>query len=220
MKNKEKRIARALRKKGWSINEIRKELRVAKSSVSIWVRDIKLTKSQKEQLSERGIKKDVIERRRATRLSRENKRRQKITERAKKQIRNISGKELFLIGVSLYWAEGGKTQRGLVRLSNCDSYLIQVMMQFFRKICKVPNSKFRGHIHLHPHLDDKRAERYWSKVSGIPSSQFFKTSQQHNKASKGKKDSLPYGTFSIYVCNTELFLKIKGWTEGLYEKVI
>lgn len=220
MKKKEKEKAINLRKKGMSVRDITNKVNAAKSSVSRWVRDVKLTKKQKKHLKEKSHSQFVIEKRRKTRIKNEKQKRQKIINKAKKEINNISEKELFLIGISLYWGEGGKTQRGLVRLTNSDSRLIKVMMKFFRDICEVPEDKFRGHIHLHPHLNKNKAENYWSNISGIPKKQFFKTSQQHNKSSKNKKDSLPLGTFTIYVCDTELFLKIKGWTEGLVENII
>ncbi len=220
MKTKEKSKARELRKQGYSINEIYKKLKVGKSSVSLWVRDIELSLKQKQELSSRGHKKEAIEKRRITRLTRENARRQKIIDHASKEIRHISKKELFLIGIGLYWAEGSKSNRGVVAFSNSDPLLIQIMMRFFQEICAVPTQKFRGHIHLHPHLNKTRAEKYWHQISVIPLKQFFKTSQQHNKASKNKKDSLPNGTFTINVCSTELFLKITGWMSGLYKNIV
>ena len=88
-------------------------------------------------------------------------------------------------------------------------------MKFFREICKVPKSKFRGYIHIHPHLDKKIAENFWSRISGIPLNQFYKTYQKPNKSSKNKKDTLPFGTFDIYICDTKLRLKIMGWIEGV-----
>lgn len=219
MKKTEKDLARKLRLKGFSINEICLSLSLPKSTVSLWVRDIELTASQKITLSLKGVRKEIIEKRRLTRLTRENARRDIITQQAQKAVHSLSRNDLFLIGIALYWAEGSKTRRGIVEFCNSDPKLIRIMLRFFREICKVPKEKFRGHIHLHPHLSSKKAELYWHQQSGIPLSQFFKTSQQHNKASKGKKDSLPYGTFSIYVCSTELFLKIRGWMNGLYESI-
>jgi predicted transcriptional regulator len=215
MKEKKKKLARELRKKGWSLKEIRKKLNVAKSSVSIWVRDMELTVGQKQELSKRGIKKEVIERRRKTRLDRENVRRQIIIDEAKREIKTLSKKELKLIGIALYWAEGAKTQRGRVQFSNADPRLIKLMMSFFKQVCKVPKKRFRGHISIHPHLDVITAENYWHKISGIPLNQFFKTTMQQSRASKGKKDSLPYGTFNIEISITELYLKIMGWIDGL-----
>lgn len=217
MRLKEKKLARKLRKRGYSINEICKKAGLAKGSVSLWVRDIELTHTQKQKLSEKGIQKEVIERRRNTRLKRENARRQIIIDRAKKEINNLSKKELKLIGTALYWAEGRKAQHSGAQFSNSDPRMIQLMMQFFRKCCKVPEEKFRGHISIHPHLNARRAERYWHNISKIPLNQFYKTSKQQSRASKGEKDTLPFGTFVIQICSTELFLKIKGWIEKLYE---
>ena len=215
MKLEKKKIAKELRRQGLSLNEIRRRLKIAKSSVSVWVRNVELTKEQKKKLSEKGIKKEVIERRRKTRLKNEGTKRQVVIDRARNEINRLSGKELKLIGAALYWAEGSKTQRGTVQFSNSDPRLIQLMMRFFKKVCKVPSARFRGHIYIHTHLNAEKAKKYWHQISGIPLNQFYKTSKQQNKTSKGKKDSLPYGTFSIEISITELFLKIKGWIEGL-----
>lgn len=215
MRAEEKKLARKLRKQGWSMNEIYRKLGVSKGTVSVWLRDIKLTKAQKQKLSQKGIKKEVIERRRLTRLSNENARRQIIIDNAERNIHQLSKKDLFLIGVTLYWAEGSKTKRGVVQFSNSDPNAVQLMMRFFKDICGISNKKFRGHIHIHPHLDTKRAEHYWSSISGIPPAQFYKTYQKTNKASKNKKDTLLFGTFNIIICDTELFLKIYGWIKGI-----
>lgn len=217
MKSKEKSLARILRSRGYSMKEISRKLSISKSTVSLWVGDIELTPEQKRRLSEKGVSKAVIEQRRATRLTNENARRQLIVDAAKEQIKDITFRELWLIGVMLYWAEGGKTLRGVVRFSNSDPEMIRIMMVFLRKVCRVPEYKFRGHIHIHPHLNYKKAEHYWVSVSGIRLEKFYKTYRKMNKASKHKRDSLPYGTFDIYVCSTELFLKISGWAQGIWK---
>ncbi len=219
MKIKEKKLSRELRKQGWSLNEIRQKIKVSKSSVSLWVRDIELTKKQKQKLSKKGIKKEIIEKRRKTRLIRENNRRQIIIDKAKSEVKRLSKRELWLIGIALYWGEGSKTLRSGVQFSNTDPRNIQLMMQFFRKYCGVPKNKFRGHINIHPHLDEKKAKTYWHNISGIPFKQFYKTSKQQSKSSKKKKDTLPFGTFNIQICNTELLLKILGWIEGIYKSI-
>jgi len=219
MKSKEKVLARRLRINGFSINEIKNKLGVAKSSVSVWVRDIVVSKEHQEKLSLRGKSTVDIEKRRQTRLCREKARRQIIINRAMDEIKKISQQELKLIGTMLYWGEGGKTNRGVVQFSNSDPGMILIMMRFFREICAVPDLKFRGYLHIHPHLDYQKAEKYWSDISGIPLTQFYKTYRKMNVASKHKRDNIPLGTFDIYICNTELFLKIQGWTEGVKSKL-
>ena len=220
MKKLEKDRARALRKQGHSMNEIKRMLDVAKSSVSLWTKDIELTTKQKQKLSEHGRSVESVERRRNARLANERARRRVYFEKAITKIDGVSKDDLFFLGTALYWGEGSKTSRGTVNFTNADPRSIQVMMHYFKKICDVPDQKFRGHVILHPHLDSIKAERYWSKISGIPVTQFHKTSMQHNKASQNKKDSLPFGTFSVGVYDTVLYLKIMGWMEGMYRQLV
>ncbi len=220
MKKEEQVKARELRKKGMSLNEIVETLGVSKSSVSIWVRDIVLTMKQKKRLSKKGHTMEAIEKRRKIILDRGIAERQVHTDKAINSIKNISDKELKYLGIALYWGEGAKTQRCRVELANSDPYLIKIMILFLKRVCKVPHNRLHGHLFLHPHLDTMKAEKYWSKVSGIPLTRFQKTTQAHNKASKNKKDSLPNGTFTIGVYDTKLFLKIMGWIEGVHRDLM
>lgn len=220
MKKIERDKARLLRARGYSMNEIVRALNVAKSSVSLWVRDVKLTSHQLRRLSEKGHTLEAIEKRRIVRLKNEYARRQVVFRAAANQIANISQRDLFFIGLGLYWGEGAKYTRGKVCFYNSDPRLVQMMMHFFKMTCQVSDDKIKGQVLLHPHLDASRAEKYWSKISGIPLSQFQKTSQQHNKASKGKKDTLPMGTFTIGIYDTSLFLRIMGWMDGTYRRIV
>lgn len=215
MKKIERDKAIQLRLKGFSLNEIRNELKVSKSSVSLWVRNVELTDVQKERLRKKGFYREVVEKRRTSRLANEKIKRDFVINAAQRSINKISKKQLWLIGIMLYWAEGGKTQT-MVRFSNSDPEMIKIMMVFFRKVCGVPETKFRGHIHIHPHLDYKEAEKYWSFTSGISHNQLYKTYRIPSRSSQNKKDSLPHGTFDIYVMSTELFYKITGWAKGIF----
>lgn len=220
MKREEKEKARSLRRHGLSVNEITRTLGVAKGSVSIWVRDIELTSQQKNRISENGRSVESVERRRYARLANEEARRKVYFDKAVDEIYKVSEENLLFTGCALYWGEGSKTKRNRVNFTNSDPRSIQVMMRFFREVCNVPEDKLHAHICLHPHLDAYEAEQYWSCVSGIPIRQFYKTSMQHNKASKNKKDSIPMGTLSININDTTLYLRIMGWIEGIYSKVI
>lgn len=217
MKKNEKDKARELRKEGKSLNEISTLLGVSKASVSIWVRDIELTQRQRAALNANGFSVDAIEKRRINRIQNTLVRHRGVMDVAKGKIDTISPRDLFFIGVALYWGEGGKARGGQARLANSDPKLVKMMMRFFREICEVPEEKFRGHIHTFSHLNVKSAEKYWSEISGIPLTQFFKTYSKPSKASLNKKDSLPYGTLDISIGSTELYLKLMGYIERLTE---
>lgn len=220
MKLIEKEKARVLRKKGKSINQIVKETGYSKASVSVWVRDIILTESQRKGLSEMGRSIESIERRRASRLANEYKKTRVVMDLAKEDIKKISLHELKLIGVMLYLGEGGKTRKGMVRLANSDADIIKIMMHFFRNVCNVSESKFCAHIHTFDNADVEKTEQYWSRITKIPRKQFYKTYVKQSVASLHKRKTLPYGTVEVGVNDTKLFLTIMGWIEKIKELVL
>lgn len=215
--------ARHLRKKGFSLKEIARKLEVTKSSVSVWVRDVKLTKSQLKFLKHKPHLKEVIRKRVETRLKHENEHRRLIMKNHKKDFvnKNLNVEMLKILGTTLYWAEGGKSQKNRIfSFTNSDPQMIKVMLIFLRKVCKIPEERFRAHIHLHSHLSSRVSEKYWSLISNIPTSQFYKTTQIINRSSKNTRDTLPYGTFSIQISSTDLFLKMLAWIEVVNERIV
>jgi transposase len=213
MKLDKKILALEKRRLGHSIRDIAKMLEVSKSSVSLWVREVKLTEAQSEGLSSKPFTSQAANKRRETRLSNEESKRRKIIDSAKFEIKNLDLETLKIVGAMLYWAEGGKTQR-MARFSNGDPEMITLMMKFFREVCGVEESKFRGYIHIYETLDHTKAEKYWSSISSIPLRQFFKTYRKPNVSSKGLKITLPYGVFDVYVLDVQVFYKIQGWIEA------
>ncbi len=220
MKKNERDEARRLRQKGHSIYEIMDKLGCAKSSVSIWVRDIQLTTKQKKRLSKKGQSLRAIEARRVNRLRNEKAQRNLHYIQAQQSVKALSKSELTYLALGLYWGEGSKTSRGSVSFCNADPQTIQVMKRFYMDVCDVPASKFHVRVAIHPHLDVLRAEKYWEKISGVPRTQFQKTTMQQSRASKGKKDTLPYGTCTLDVYDTKLFLKIMGQLSGAYRHLV
>ena len=216
MKAKERKFARKLRRTGWSVRAIAQRTGCSKSSISTWVQDIPLTSQQIAQL------KSNQDRGRAKAANHPNspkqvwsKIRSDIMQSAAKEISStLSPYALKIVGTMLYWAEGYKLGNNIVNFSNSDPTLICLMMCYFRNVCKVPESKFRGAIHIHPHLNKEVALRYWSKISGIPLEQFHKVQTGVSRASKGKRDTLPLGTFNIVISDTRLKSRIKGWING------
>ncbi len=220
MKLEQKQKAIYFRKQGLSINEIVQKVKVSKGSVSLWVRDVVLTKEQKNRLSKNGRSVHSIEERRKSRLYNQKKKDDIITLQAKNEINSISKNDLKLIGICLYLGEGGKTKKGMARIANSDPDVIKIMMRFFREVCLVPEEKFRGHVHVFEHSNISKTEKYWSEISGIKVEQFFKTYTKKSSASLEKRHTLPFGTFDIYVCDTKLFLTIMGWIEKVKELTI
>lgn len=119
----------------------------------------------------------------------------------------------------LYWAESDKSERGYsVKFSNSDPNMIIFIMRWFRKICKVPEEKFRIALHIHELYCKKDVENYWSKITNIPLAQFHKTSIKPTSL-KHRKNRLYTDTCAIRISNIDLLRKIKGWRRGFLKKV-
>lgn len=217
MKAEERKLARELRKQGWSLRAITKRVKCSKSAVSRWIEDIPLTAEQIAKL------KSNQDRGRAAAANHPNGQRLK-WERIRNSIKAASKNEipseysmesLKLIGAALYWGEGYNAGRNSIIFANSDPGMIKFMMLFFRKVCNVPETKLRGSVNIHPHLDIEKAIKFWSEISEIPLTQFHKPLLAVSKASKGKRDNLPLGTFRIVISDVYTCSKVKGWIDGI-----
>jgi transcriptional regulator with XRE-family HTH domain len=210
MKVEEKKKVVVLRKQGISLGEIAKRVGVSKGSVSNWVRDVKLTARQREQLNKNGHSINVIEKRRNTRITNTQNKRESIIKKARAEVSQLQSDPLWCIGVALYWGEGGKTQQ-TARVSNSDPAVIRIMMRFFKKYSLVSREKYRAHVHTFSHNNAEKAVHYWSEISGIPTDKFFKTYVKQSSATKRKRQTLPFGTVQVYVHDSDFFFRLMGW---------
>lgn len=219
MKTRERKLAQKLRRAGWSLRAIAREIKCSKSSVSAWIRNIPLTTEQIERL------KSNQDKGRAKAAQHPNSPKQKwerirsgIIEESSQEIpSNFSNLDLKILGTALYWAEGYNASRSVFLFSNSNPKMIKVMMKFLREICRVPKEKIKGRINIHPHLNIKKAKKFWLGITGISKKNLNKPLLAVSKASKQKRDTLPLGTFNIIICDVILASRIKGWIKGLSE---
>src|SRR3989344_1434697 len=111
---------------------------------------------------------------------------------------------LFILGVSLYWAEGYKkgafgSKWKSVDFANSDPEMIVLIMRFFREICKVKDESVKIQLMAHPNVDLEKATAFWSELTKIPQSQFIKTcvSLSISSQQKRKRNSLTNGTVHV-----------------------
>jgi len=218
-KNKNKAIE--LRQQGKTYNEISKELKIAKSTLSSWFKGKNFDKIKADVYSKtqkkwaKNISQFNIDRAKKVWQSRELAR-----NKASLEIGKINRRELFLLGAALYWAEGYKKTKWCISFCNSDPAMIKIMMRFFREICNVPEEKFRLRLQAHPNIKELTTKQFWSKLTELPLSQFNKTQKVISRSSKLRRsaNTLPYGTLHILIFDKNLVDKIKGWIAGL-EKI-
>lgn len=167
--------ARELRLQGWTYDQIQVELGCSKGSISLWVRDLpkperKRTREEASAIARRGWE-ATLQRREAGR--------QETRQAATEEVGVLSDRELFLVGVGLYWSEGSKAKahrrQERVDFVNSDPDMIQVYLAWLRLLGVAPE-RLRFHVQIHETADIATAEKFWATLVGADPSQFGKTS--------------------------------------------
>jgi transcriptional regulator with XRE-family HTH domain len=161
----ERQQARRLRQAGLPLAEIAARLGVAKSSVSLWVRDVEFTPLP---VPARGRRRapNVLQRRRQAEIDR-------LAEEGRARIGRLSEREFLVAGVALYAGEGAKRD-GAVKFANSDARMITFYCAWLRRFFEIDETRLRVRLYLHEGLDLDAAVAFWSELTGIPLSQFQK----------------------------------------------
>lgn len=214
----EKDRAIQLRKKGYSYSEILKEVNVAKSSLSLWLKNLPLTEDEMKVLKHR--KDSNITRGRINAASELRKRRlareQVFLKEAQKMFQQYKDDTFFYCGISLYWAEGAKRVNQWSFI-NSDDDMIQVMILWLERFIKIQHSDLQFRLFIHKLYAHENCEEWWQNRLNIHKEQFKKTI--YKPSGRGiKKRPLYKGCIRIEVRKSkDLLLKMKFWQKMLVD---
>lgn len=209
-----------MRKEGYSYNLISDELGVAKSTLSGWLRDVPFAEyhphvQQRMQAATQAMAEARKKKAATLRAEARDEADKEVTEFL---LQGLDTRDLFLMGLIAYWAEGSKSH-SIISLTNSDPGIIQLFVRWVDEALKVPTEQLRGEVHLYPDTDIEEAEQYWSEVSHIQRGQFYPAQVDTRKGkSPHKRGTLKYGTFHVKVVgegSTFLYHKILRWMENL-----
>jgi transposase len=175
-KSNEKLEALRLRRKGFSIKEIAKQLHVSTGSVSLWCQEVTLTSSQQAVLKRKQNLAGQSGRQKGADMNKA-KRIQALSlaeSQAERDISTVTQQELFYLGLGIYWGEGVKSRTGQAAVVNSDPRILQVMMRWFMECLSVEKSDFRPYVYISIiHRDRENIiMQYWENVLGLPRNQF------------------------------------------------
>ncbi len=212
--------ARELRTQGMDYQEIAVALGVAKSSVSLWVRDLptpaRLSYAECRKRSAEGARRYWA----AERPVREAQR-AAARAAAAAQIGELTDRELLIAGAIAYWYEGTKNKPGRrsdrVVFINSDPSLIRFFLRFLA-MTGSPLEKLSFRVYIHENADAKAAGLFWLEATGAKPEQFLApTLKRHNPKTVRKNVGETYhGCLRIDVRrSSDLYHKIEGWTEEI-----
>ena len=212
----EKKKAIALRKKGFSYNEILKEVPVAKSSLSLWLKDLPLTESEKQVLKKRKNSNLSKGRIRAVVSNKEHKvaRERVYFKEATMEFKKYAKDPLFHTGIALYWAEGAK-RNSMFHFMNSDVEMIVTMLRWLENYTEYSRKDVGYRLYLHEPFRYENWEKWWQNKLGVHSSQFKKTVIKSSNF-KIKKRPNYKGCLRVEVPRSiKLLTKMKFWINML-----
>ena len=208
-----------LRIEGNSIKDIAKILNVSKSSVSIWCRNLRLSKEQLEKILSAKynlIKKGRMKGARLQHLKRVSA--IKIAKEEARKLRKLKNNEFFIAGLALYLAEGTKTY-GTVQFTNSDKRVIHFMIKWFNRYFDILKSdmKFSIHINQIHQSRERTVVGFWKnylklKPENLSKIRYVKTVVKK----KYKNHDEYYGTLDFRIKkSTSLLYKLNALTDRL-----
>lgn len=212
--------ARKLRLQGLKYSDIASQLRVSKSSVSLWVRDLptppQYTREEAKKRAAEGARQYWVKEREIRECERAS-----FIAAAAAEIGNLTDRELLIAGAIAYWCEGAKKKPYVsgerVIFVNSDPGLIRFFLRFL-SVEGIPRSDLVFCVQIHESADVSAAERYWQEIVGAGPDRFTKTMlKRHNPQTNRKNAGETYhGCLRICVHrSSELYRKIEGWASAI-----
>lgn len=211
----------ALRKQGLSLDQIRKQTGVAKSTISLWVKNISLSEQQTRTLKENtqnALQKGRILSQKTKKENRLSIEKQLYTE-ALNEIGSLSERELLIAGIALFWGEGFKNRHEhRLGFCNSDPSMIKFYLHWLEKALQIKKKDLVIRLTLNEAYHDKEQEikEFWSHTTNIPINQFTKTFYQHAQWKREYGTTSYFGVLRVHVANSSRYLfKMRGWIAGL-----
>lgn len=195
-RKKDKNQAIKLRKQGMSYSQIKADLGVNKSTLSLWLRDLPLSEKRLREL--RDFNEVRIEKTRETKRRKRDARLSSVLDKVSKDIGTITERELLIAGFFLYWAEGGKTKTYTVTLSNTDPQMIKVYIKWI-KLIGGSIDKMYIRLHLYSDMSEIDEIKYWSKQLCVSNKHFRKSYIKKSKIADLTYVSRGHGTCNVIV---------------------
>ena len=191
MKIVEREKAVSLRRQGKSYKQIAEELSVSKSTLSLWLRDVKLS-SQEQRLLENNLRHQSVKAGKSLIKTWAD-----LRENTKASYTPPLNEPEFMLGVGLYWGEGDKFSQSRVGMANSDPRILRLFIDWIRRYFF--GESFIVAVHHYCPERDQIVKEWWSEQLRIPIDSFNKSYFVPSKISLRKRNTLEFGTATVTV---------------------
>ena len=210
-----------MRKDGTSIREIERLLKIPRSTLSGWFKNIKLTKDQRNKLDKNfrialtdARKKAVLwhNLQKELRLKQAKVQANKVLESINFKDRNVLELALAL----LYLGEGSK--KNLTSLGNTNPLILKFFIKSVNILYGVNKSEIKCNLHLRSDQNKQKITKYWSNELNIPKSSFSAVKDKRKVKSKTYKN---YNGVCVVRCGKVSLQRKLGFIgDGFCNKIV
>lgn len=106
----------------------------------------------------------------------------------------------------LYLGEGSKNpKRSALVFGNSDPEVIALFLSLFRKCYQLDERKLRCTVQCRADQDTAQLKRFWVKITGVPSSQFYEAQVDQRTVGKPSKKLAYKGVCRVDYLSAEIF---------------
>lgn len=173
-----KEIAMKMRKEGTSFGDISKRLKINKSTLSFWFKNIILSESAIKKIKTKSASKSVQALLRYSESRRQERLQRNVLQKREgvAVLGDLSERDILLAGLGLYWGEGYKYENGELGFTNSNPLVIRFYFKWL-KLWNVEKDSliFRLTINEFFRKEEINIKRFWINFLEIQEGQFSKT---------------------------------------------
>lgn len=213
-----------LRRKGYSLDELSVQLHVPKTTVQGWVRSVSLSTEARNRIHSRVVAAARIGQPLAVIANRKKIEdwKQGIREEVRAIVQNVTLSPVLgkLLCALLYICEGAKypSTQGM-RFGNSDPQMIRFFLQLLRTYFVIDEQRLRGEVGHRCDQSQKLLIQYWSKVTGIPESHFYRRKPDLRTMGKITKRQDYKGVCAVQYSSTTLQFTLQSLGEEALKMV-
>ncbi|MEK7095271.1 MAG: hypothetical protein AAB917_01285 [Patescibacteria group bacterium] len=206
-----------LRRLGYSYGDISKQLKVSRTSVANWVKNVRLSENEKL-LLQKNLKAKVQRARlnaSITIRSRKIFKEKRAFENAEKDFKKYLKDPLFTLASGLYWAKGS-VGAGNIQFASSDPVIVNIILVWLKKYLNIDKNQVKYRIFGDSVSKNLEYQEFWEKTLGISANNFQKN--VHNRHHLNRARTANYkGSLAITLTKIEAVRTIIAWQKLLMQ---
>jgi hypothetical protein len=208
--------ALALRGAGWSVNDIAREIGVAKSTAWLWVRHLPLDPNSERAARKRAHARTMSDSRWERHRRERDAAREGALAAAASEVGELTDRDVLLLGAAVYWCEGAKSKpwrrMEAIQFTNSDAGLVGLFLRFLR-VAGVAGEAVSFRVSIHETADATAAVEWWARQLDLDHGRFHPSSIKRHRPSTNRHNlgADYHGCLVVYVRGgRQLYWRVEG----------